>query len=231
MTSNLKRTLGGMLTLAVVLSAAEVRAQKLEKPGVPPADAAPSAAAAAGPATFGDSGQFILSAERLFGLTYTHQSFGAAPAGTETTFTLLAAPFGANVAGYIWPRVGFDYVVAKNISVGGVAAFYRTSAGNTSQTGFEVAPRLGYATMVGPWLGVWPRIGVTYNHASGGGATLQYLGLTVEGLLAFVVGPHFVLTFGPTLDLGLSGSRTMGTLSTSAKITDVGAYFGFAVPF
>lgn len=232
MTSNLKRTLGGMLTLAVVLSAAEARAQTLEKPGAPPADAAPSSAAASGPATFGDPGQFILSAERLFGLTYTHQSFGG-PAGTETTFTLLSAPYGASVAGYIWPRVGFDYVVGKNISLGGVATFYRTSAGNASQTGYEVAPRLGYAAMVGPWLGVWPRLGVTYNHVSGGGATLSYLGLTVEGLLAFVVGPHFVLTFGPTLDFGLTGSRKLATAATTttAKITDVGAYVGFAVPF
>jgi hypothetical protein len=224
MTSNLKRTLGGMLTLAVVLSAAEARAQSLEKPGAPPSDAAVAAAAGpAGPTAFGDAGQFALSGERLFGYTYTHQAFGSAKAGTASSFTLLSSPFGANTGGYSWPRVGFDYFVVKGISLGGSASFFRTSSGSSSNTGFEVAPRIGYALPLGPWLGFWPRAGVTYVHRT----SLSYLGLTVEAPLAITLSQHLVITFGPTLDLGLSGSAG----AASAKITDVGAYFGLVVPF
>jgi hypothetical protein len=228
MTSNLKRTLGGMLTLAVVLSAAEARAQSLEKPGAPPSDAAVAAAAGpAGPAAFGDAGQFALSGERLFGYTYTHQTFGSGPAATGSTFTLLANPFGRGTGGYSWPRVGFDYFIMRGISLGGSASFSRSSSGTNSTTAYEVAPRVGYEIPIGPWLDVWPRAGVTYVHFSLPGTTLGYFALTVEAPLAIVVSQHLVITFGPTLDLGLSGSAGSG----SAKITDVGAYFGLVVPF
>ena len=222
MISNQKWMLHGALSLAVVLSAAEVRAQKLETPGSPAAEAA-AAPSSSGPTAFGDGGQFVLSAERLFGYTYSRRTGFA----NTNSFTLLAQPLGTGTYAYGAPRVGFDAFLTKSISLGGSLSFFRTSAGNSSTTGFEVAPRLGYGMMVGPWLGVWPRLGVTYVYASGNGATAKYLALTVEGLLAIVVAPHLVITFGPTLDLGLTGS--IGT--TSIKNTDVGAYFGLAIPF
>jgi len=64
MISSQKWILHGALSLAAVLSAAEVHAQKLETPGSPAAEAAPTSSS--GPTGFGDSGQFVLSAERLF---------------------------------------------------------------------------------------------------------------------------------------------------------------------
>jgi hypothetical protein len=222
MTSNLKRTLGGMLTLAVVLSAAEARAQSLEKPGAPPSDAAVAAAAApSGPAAFGDSGQFALSGERLFGYTYTRLSVPGG-VGTASTFSILSNPYGRGTGGYSWPRVGFDYFVIRGISLGGSVSFARTSSANTSSTYYEVAPRVGYEIPIGPWLDFWPRAGVTYVHFSLG--DLGYLGLTIEAPLAIAVSQHVVITFGPTLDLGLSGSP-------NTKYTDIGAYFGLVVPF
>jgi hypothetical protein len=223
MISNQKWMLHGALSLVVVLSAAEVRAQKLETPGSPAAEAAPTTSSS-GPTGFGDSGQFVLSAERLFGYTYSHRTGYA----NMNSFTLLAQPLGTGVYAYGEPRIGFDGFVTKSISLGGSLSFFRTSASNdTSTTGFQVAPRIGYGMMVGPWLGVWPRLGVTYVYASGNGATAKYLALTVEGLLAIVVAPHLVITFGPTLDLGLTGSAG----NTSIKNTDVGVYFGLAIPF
>ncbi len=222
MISNQKWMLHGALSLAVVLSATEVRAQKLETPGSPAAEAAPTTSSS-GPTGFGDSGQFILSAERLFGYTFSHRT-----GFTNTnSFTLLAQPLGTGTYAYGEPRIGFDAFVTKSISLGGSLSFFRTSAGDNSLTGFQVAPRLGYGMMVGPWLGVWPRLGVTYVYASGNGASAKYLALTVEGLLAIVVAPHLVITFGPTLDLGLTGNA--GT--NSIKNTDVGVYFGLAIPF
>jgi hypothetical protein len=222
MHSNQKWMLHGALSLVVVLSATEVRAQKLETPGSSAADAAPTTSSS-GPTGFGDSGQFILSAERLFGYTYSRRTGNP----SSNSFTLLSQPFGTGYYAYGSPRIGFDGFVAKSISLGGSLSFFRTSEGDSSTTGFEVAPRIGYGMMVGPWLGVWPRIGVTYVYASTNGPSLKYLALTLEGLLAIVVAPHLVITFGPTLDLGLTGS--VGT--TSIKNTDVGVYFGLAIPF
>src|ERR1700690_574325 len=132
MTSNLYRKLGGMLTLAVVLSAAEARAQQLEKPGAPPADAAPAAAAPSGPSTFGDSGQLVVASEQLFGYPYSRTSTGNAHASANT-FSLLADPLGIGAAGYLWPRLGFDVFVGKGISLGAAGSFFRYTLGNGSQ--------------------------------------------------------------------------------------------------
>jgi hypothetical protein len=222
MISNQKWMLHVALSLAVAVWAAEVRAQKLETPGSPAVEAAP-ATSSSGPTGFGDSGQFVLSAERLFGYTYSRRTGNP----NSNSFTLLAQPFGTSTDAYGAPRIGFDGFVTKSLSLGGSLSFFRTSAGDSSRTGFEVAPRIGYGMMVGPWLGVWPRLGVTYVYASTDGPSVKYLALTVEGLLTIVVASHLVITFGPTLDLGLTGSAGAANI----KNTDVGVYFGLAIPF
>ena len=212
MTSNHRRMLQGLLGLAVVLSAAGVRAQDLETPGAKAS--APAAAAPSGPAGFGDSGQLVLSAENMFGFNYNHPSTGS----SATTFALFANPFGVGVTTYQWPRLAFDAFVTKGISAGGAISFARTTFGNSSSNAFQVAPRLGYAMLVAPSLGVWPRIGVTYIYSD---SNTNFLALTVDALAAFVVGPHLAITFGPTLDVGLSGKPV--------KYTTIGVYFGLAV--
>jgi hypothetical protein len=222
MTSNLKRTLGGMLTLAVVLSAAEARAQSLEKPGAPPSEASAAAAANAAtgvPAAFGDSGQFVLSAEQLFGYTYRRVSFTGGHNSTNT-FSLLADSQGTGASGYSWPRLGFDYFVLKGISLGGAASFFRESGGGSSLTGFDLAPRVGYATMVGPWLGVWPRLGFAYIHAS----SQYYSAVTLDVPLVITATPHLAILVTPALDLGIAGTN-------STKVTDAGLTFGLALTF
>ncbi len=221
MTSNHRRMAQGLLTLAVVLSAAAVRAQNLEAPGAAPAPAAPSPSS--GPSGFGDSGQFILSAENLFGFNYNHPGGNNAHA---TTFSLFSDGFaGVTQNTYQWPRLAFDVFVIKGISAGGAISYSRTSYSNlpanttiAATNAFEIAPRIGYAQMVGPWLGVWPRAGVTYIYSA---SNSNFLALTIDALAAIVVSPHLAITLGPTLDLGLSGKPV--------SIWTVGVYFGLAI--
>lgn len=220
MTSNHRRMAQGLLSLAVVLSAAGVRAQNLEAPGAAPAPTAPSSSS--GPSGFGDSGQMVLSAENLFGFNYNHPSTGA----HATTISLFSNAFaGVGQVTYEWPRLAFDYFVIKGISAGGAISYSRTTYSNLppntsapSVNAFEIAPRIGYAQMVGPWLGVWPRAGVTYIYSS---STQNFLALTIDALAAVIVSPHLAVTFGPTLDLGLSGKPT--------SVTTIGVYFGLAI--
>ncbi len=223
MTSNLRRTLGGMLTLAVVLSAAKARAQKLEKPSAPPADAAPAAATASGPTSFGDAGQLTLSAERLFGYSWRHRTQGTAH-DSLSTFSLLADPEGAGAAGYAWPRLGFDYFVVRGISLGAAASFFRSSGIGAATTGYELAPRLGYAAVVGPWLTVWARAGFTYFHAT----AERFSAITIEVPLVIAVAPHLSLLIAPAADIGIAGNINPGG---SAKDTDLGLSFGLALSF
>jgi len=218
MISNQKWMLHGALSLAVVLSAAEVRAQKLETPGSPAAEAA-AAPSSSGPTAFGDSGQFVLSAENLFGFTYVHPSSG----DSRTTYGLLSSPFGVGATPYEWPRLAFDYFLTKSISAGAGIGFARTTFGSDSVFAFQVAPRLGYGMMVGPWLGVWPQVGVTYIDSTG----QNYVGLTINLAAAIVIAPHLAITVVPEGNIGLSGKQTGQTL----KLTTAGLQFGLAIPF
>ena len=227
MISNQKWMLHGALSLAVVLAAAEVRAQKLETPGSPAAEAAPTTSSS-GPTGFGDSGQFVLSFERMFGYNWDHLSF---PGGSTSsnTYSILGQPFssgGLGAAGaypYDWPRLGFDYFMTKSVSGGIALAFARYTTTGTSANAYEIAPRLGYGMMVGPWLGVWPRAGVTYV----GATSLKYLGVTLDLQAVAVVNPHFIITFAPVANIGVYGN--LG--GSSVKFTTLGAEFGFGIPF
>lgn len=221
MTSNCKRTLGGMLTLAVVFSAAEARAQSLEKPGAAPAPDTSAAAAPSGPAGFGDAGQLTISGERMFGISYRRQS-PETPKST-TTVTLLANPYGIFDSAYAWPRLGFDYFLVKGISAGLAASFFRSSNGSSNITGYELAPRVGYAATIGPWLSIWPRAGFTYVHVTQGGS-LSYYAVTVEAPLVIAASQHISVLLGPSLDLGIGGTGT-------TKITDLAFQAGFALAF
>jgi len=77
--------------------------------------------------------------------------------------------------------------------------------------------------MVGPWLGVWPRLGVTYVNAT----NQNYLGLTIDLAAVINIAPHFAITFAPVANIGLTGKR----LAVSDKPTTLGAQFGLAMPF
>ncbi len=88
-------------------------------------------------------------------------------------------------------------MVTNSISVG-VAALRslrrRRPRNGISNTGYEGAFRLGYAMMLGPWLGIWPRAGVTYAHETNQSA----FAVTVEGLIVAAALPHLLFTLGPS---------------------------------
>src|SRR3954465_5141945 len=218
MISNQKWMLHGALSLAVVLSAAEVRAQKLETPGSPAAEAA-SAPSSSGPTAFGDGGQFVLSAERLFGYNWDHPSVGS----STNTVSILGNGYGVATYPYDWPRLGFDYFLTKSISAGAALAFSRVTGSGDSLHAFEVAPRLVCGMMVGPWLAVWPRIGVTYVKST----DLSDMGLAIDLAAVIMVAPHLAITFAPVANIGLTGKAG----SSDRKYTTLGAEFGLAIPF
>jgi hypothetical protein len=230
MTSTLRRTLQAALAVvAVVGSAAQARAQDLETPDAAPKGAAPAPASSpsAAPSGFGDSGQWLLSVEDLFGYTYAHQSNSL----TVNTFTLLGDGLAGQKSMYDWPRLALDTMLAKNISLGltGSLSRYTTSVPATvgrgsSQLVYAVSLRAGYATMIGPWLGVWPRLGVTYGYQSGNPQSA--FAVTIDGLLVFVAAPHLLVTFGPIANVGVTGKLGNGDVT----YLTIGAYVGLTIP-
>ena len=218
MTSNIKRTLQAALAVvAVVGSATVARAETTDAATTPPRSSGPPTTA---PAEFINAGQWLLSVEHLFGYTYAHQSNNF----HVNSFTLLGDSAGSFKSFYDWPRLSLDTMVSNSISVGVAASFVRLSASNgLSNTGYEGAFRVGYAMMLGPWLGIWPRAGVTYAHETGASA----LAVTVEGLIVAAVLPHLLFTLGPVADVGVWGK----TGSQNITYLNIGAYVGLSVPF
>ena len=141
--------------------------------------------------TFGERGEIILSADRLFPLfAYSHTSQDdLLPVGSpketstnnEASISLLwgsTQPVGENF--YTVPRVGFDYVLFPHVTVGGDLIVFFTlggsssasttnagvtttnSNGNPSSLVFGLAPRGGYILPLSDLFSLWLRGGFSY---------------------------------------------------------------------
>jgi hypothetical protein len=202
----------------------------------------PSPYAAPQTAAFGVAGQFILSADRLFGLSFwswkTDRDNGVTATLSGTSINLLSgSDMNIDRDGFAIPspystaRLGFDYVVASNITLGGSLGFVSRSGtdevDNNGETNsndlpsiieFIVNPRFGYALVINPTVALWFRGGITYfsEHAelkeTRGTATftsslsLNGFALSLDPQLVITPVPHFGLTLGPVADIPLSGT-------------------------
>jgi len=184
--------------------------------------------ASAQDASFGDKGHLALSAERLFGYVHTESKASTTAASASRSVdsvTVLANPI-AGATGYGWPRIGIDGFVARGVSIGGSFGYFHYSPdGSTSVSGFVLAPRLGYAAMVGPRVAIWPRLGFTYEQISQS-STQNVFALTVEAPFTILVVPRAAFLIGPTADIGLGGGSSVSGTDISEKITDFGLQAG-----
>jgi hypothetical protein len=202
---------------------------------------------------FGDRGQFIISADRLFPLlsftdvqtteytppyvkdTYQQSSFSLLLGGTPPTDTF-----------YTLPRLGLDYVVTSHLTVGGDLVLYTTlgtsnspAAGNGSGPttfAFGFAPRVGYVIAFNDVFAFWPRGGVSWyttssNGPGNGGSSINQLALDVDPQFVITPVSHFGFTVGLTTDIPLTGGHSdtnaaSVTQSQSADIFYIGATVG-----
>jgi hypothetical protein len=152
---------------------------------------------------FGNPGQFIVSADRMFGInvwsvktepqaTPTDMTPGNPTKDSGTGINLLwggDATVGAtaNAPIYSIPRIGFDYVLIPGLTVGGSLGYLHRSqshettnnAGVTTSvdrpggTGILFEPRAGYIFDFTPLLSVWARGGFTYFWVKSEGTVQQ----------------------------------------------------------
>lgn len=196
---------------------------------------------------FGEPG-FIVSADRLLPLlSYqaikTTQNDGSSDTQSRFSIALLNnAPYGVFASFYNLPRVGFDWLPIRNLTLGGAAWFYadlqasesRSPANGPSKstdqaraTYWGIAPRVGYIFQLGDKLSLWPRLGVEYHNVStsdvgnGSGAITQFA-FEAEAMLVVSPWNHFGFQVGPTADIPISGSQRFGTtnggITTSTKV-------------
>jgi hypothetical protein len=197
--------------------------------------------------TFGNKGQLAISAERLFGFYHDSQTVSlGAPVGDQTTkydsFSFLSSGLGAGF--YAAPRVAGDYFIIDHLSIGGALGYSHVSVSNPAINGtttsvgtdsFLFAARAGWAYMFTDIIGIWPRGGFTYRTLNPGATSGHVLAFTAEVPVVFTVIPHVAFWAGPTLDLGITGSRsqTVGaaTVSQDINATEIGIQTGMTAYF
>lgn len=209
-----------------------------------------SAQPAAAPprSSLGEQGQMIFGAERVLTLFAFESSKTVDTSQAGVTQTVSASQtsssiLGSNPAGpgggittfYKIPRLGFDYVVIPNLTVGGSAMMLFTlgsgetskteTAGRTTTTNFDgssitlfgLAPRVGYVIALSEMFAIWPRGGLSFYSASVRSPsdpnaktvetnTISQWALDAEGLFVFTPFPHVGITAGLAFDVPITGS-------------------------
>jgi opacity protein-like surface antigen len=195
-----------------------------------------------GSSRFGTRG-FIVSAERLIPLTSyesvkTTQSDGSSETKSDLSLGLLSnAPYTAFGTFYNLPRIAFDWIPLRNLTLGGAVWAYTqlaatdslSPAGGSSKstdqpkvTYWGIAPRVGYVVPLGDVLSLWPRAGVEYHNVSAssvnGSVSPSVDQFAIEAEVMLVISPwnHLGFTVGPTIDIPVTGK------STSASATGTG---------
>jgi hypothetical protein len=204
---------------------------------------------------FGDKGEFIIGGDRLMPLlAYSHFSRSMPPPGGTTDAsqdgdnTTLGLFYGSTLdinnhgdlgtdfpssAFFAVPRVGLDYVIAPNITIGGeVVVFFTLGGGRSTQTDFAngtsmtseqesqsltvfgLAPRGGYIMKLTNVFSLWLRGGLSFYNgtlttAGPGGATQtndsqHQFALDLEPQLVYTPIPHVGFTAGIDCDLAPS---------------------------
>jgi hypothetical protein len=195
-----------------------------------------SSSAAAEPVEeFGTKGHFILSVDRLFPLiSYTRIRTAGNMQGeynttSQTSMSLLWS--GQPQDFYDIPRVGLDYVIAPQLTLGGSifatlpmsSSSERTMNGmtttrdSTKESAFGIGARVGYVVHLTPAVSFWPRGGLSYSHVTTtdydpagvqqGSQTTTQPALNLEPLFVISPAPHFGIVLGPVFDIPLGGNE------------------------
>jgi hypothetical protein len=228
---------------------------------------------------FGEKGQFIFSADRLVPIiAFTQNRFnddndnitisqngsslsllwgnnsvfsGGSATGLVVNGNGGVATGGGNPTFYTTPRVGFDYVLVPNLTLGGDLFVFFTLGGSTSAkqgntttttdlpsgNAFGVAPRVGYVIGLNPLLSIWLRGGFSFYHAGTSVSVnncsndrttaLNVVGLDVDPQLVISPLPHFAFEVGPAIDWGFAGSASVSTPSNQNCNTTITTSFGY----
>ncbi len=212
---------------------------------------------------FGGAGAFAVSGERLTGFVFASdksEQEGITTTVNRTTISFLGSAYAGAVNVYSLPRIAFDFFPINGLSLGGSLALISLSSKTKSESqgvsverdegsifGFLFSPRVGYAAMFSPKVGIWPRGGITYwstktspgDSSNDSSATMSRIALTIEAPLVISPVPHTAIYVGPTLDLGLGGSNKtttdLGATSTESSVdhtgTDIGVQAGLGLYF
>jgi hypothetical protein len=183
----------------------------------------------------GAKGTLAIGVERVFGLVSTQTDLDGADFSTTRFSLLWAGP--QVVSPYSRPRVGVDYFIIDQLSIGGGLGFYTWSQEDADDndvdgSGFLFSPRVGYMIGINNRLSFWPRGGFTFTSDTVDAAAETQdtaSALSVEAPLLISIAPGLAINVGLTLDLGLGGEREVegvGNVSVDEEHNEFGIQVG-----
>lgn len=174
-------------------------------------------------------GNFVLGADRVVGLTSNKQRIEQPGGDPTATYTGFGFSWGLNATPFNTPRVGLDYFLTDNLSLGGNLGYAELSSdddNDETMSAFIFSPRVGYMIGLGRVVGFWPRGGFSYYSMSAGDRT--QLALTLEAMFSLTPSPGFAIVTGPILDLGFTGEIDTGDETRDYHDRNLGITFGIA---
>ncbi|HEY5955788.1 MAG TPA: hypothetical protein VIV60_04510 [Polyangiaceae bacterium] len=156
--------------------------------------------------SFGNSGDFALSVERLAG--YAHTSSLIKVPGPDRKLNLdrihVLANGSGSPFGFSTPKFAFDFFASRGFSLGAAVGYIKESGGPRFEV-ITLAPRIGYAIMFGSVVGIWPRLGGTYEIIYTPDAKAWLFAGTFDLPLMLVAGQHVAFNLGPRIDYAFLG--------------------------
>jgi hypothetical protein len=170
--------------------------------------------------SLGAQGDFTLGVERVFGMYISHIDQERMNVNLDRDPTSIGLAYQRPNSMLTIPRVGFDYFIIPQLSLGGTLGFYSDDPDDTDgdpgdnndeSSGLLFAPRVGYAIDFNAKWGVWLRGGLTYVSVDrDNDDDVSLIALSGEGAFYFMPVPSVGFTLSPLFDLGLSGEEHVG---------------------
>jgi hypothetical protein len=224
------------VAFASVLVALPAAAQDDATPTTPPpasasASAAPSSAPSAG-AGEAKVPSFSIALERVGGIGYAK---AAANTGDDSLSLVALGVGGVTPNPFAVPRLGLDFILPSNLTLGGAVGFTRLSAstssgGQSQDVGsvflYTLTPRVGYRIPLSEKVDITPRAGLTFAGASASpsdsknDASIFAIAIGADAPVAFRMTDSFNLLVGVGIDYTVSA--TVSTTSTTTTSTGVG---------
>ncbi|MCK6534430.1 MAG: hypothetical protein L6Q84_15760 [Polyangiaceae bacterium] len=173
-----------------------------------------ASAAFAQAAGMGQSGTVAFGAERLFAFYKGSIHYeDASDNEADWDQSGLGFGWGANAYPFNVPRLGFDYFITDQLSIGGALGYAEFDGDDDNNfdadtEAFILAPRVGYFIGFNETFAFWPRGGLTYHSLDpeGDRNSQSGLALTLEAMFTISPAPHFAFLAGPTFDMDFMGS-------------------------
>jgi hypothetical protein len=222
-----------LTAVALLLVAAPAAAQDEAAP--PVAGPAPHAAATPEPKVPGVS----IALERVGGIAYAKGSVSDDNSSAESAVSVTGFGVGgATPNPFAIPRVGVDFILPSNVTLGGAVGFShisastseKSSSGTTRETDvgsvflYTLTPRVGYRIPLSDRVDFTPRAGLTLAGASvspaegDNKASIFAVAIGADAPFAFRLTDSFNLIAGAALDYTVSATVTTTSTSTTTVV-------------